>query len=77
MVFAFIDDVIYDNDGTAGIRYTVDEFSTWFDYWECRTMFCWKRTCIDDTGYIQPEGWIWRIIFNSGIASTLNIHLFV
>ena len=26
--FAFIDDVIYDNDGTARIRYTVDEFST-------------------------------------------------
>ena len=31
--FAFIDDVEYSNDGTARIKYTVDEFSTWWDYW--------------------------------------------
>lgn len=31
--FAFIDDVEYVSDGTCYIRYTIDEFSTWFDYW--------------------------------------------
>ncbi len=31
--FAFIDDVEYVSDGTCTIRYTVDEFSTWYDYW--------------------------------------------
>ena len=31
--FAFIDDVEYLSDGTCTIRYTVDEFSTWYDYW--------------------------------------------
>lgn len=31
--FAFIDDVEYVSDGTCRIRYTVDEFATWFDYW--------------------------------------------
>lgn len=31
--FVFIDDVEYNNDGTANIHYTVDEFATWFDYW--------------------------------------------
>ena len=31
--FAFIDDVEYVSDGSTNIRYTIDEFSTWYDYW--------------------------------------------
>ena len=31
--FAFIDNVEYVNDNCVRIRYTIDEFSTWFDYW--------------------------------------------
>lgn len=47
--FAFIDDVIYDNDGTARIRYTVDEFSTWFDYWNAEACFVEREHVGDDT----------------------------
>ena len=47
--FAFIDDVIYDNDGTARIRYTVDEFSTWFDYWDAEACFVEREHVSDDT----------------------------
>ena len=47
--FAFIDDVIYDNDGTARIRYTVDEFSTWFDYWDAEPCFIVREHVNDDT----------------------------
>lgn len=47
--FAFIDDVIYDNDGTARIRYTIDEFSTWFDYWNAEPCFVEREHVGDDT----------------------------
>lgn len=47
--FAFIDDVIYDNDGTARIRYTIDEFSTWFDYWDAEPCFVEREHVSDDT----------------------------
>lgn len=47
--FAFIDDVIYDNDGTARIRYTIDEFSTWFDYWNAEACFVEREHVGDDT----------------------------
>lgn len=47
--FAFIDDVIYDNDGTARIRYTIDEFSTWFDYWNPEPCFVEREHVSDDT----------------------------
>ena len=32
--FAFIDDLEYRNDGTTRIKYTIDNFATWFDYWD-------------------------------------------
>lgn len=56
--FAFIDDVIYDNDGTARIRYTVDEFSTWFDYWNAESCFIEREHVLDDTVGLHtiPEG---------------------
>lgn len=56
--FAFIDDVIYDNDGTARIRYTVDEFSTWYDYWDAEPCFIVREHVLDDTlgEHTIPEG---------------------
>ena len=56
--FAFIDDVIYDNDGTARIRYTIDEFSTWFDYWNPEPCFVEREHVNDDTIGLHtiPEG---------------------
>jgi hypothetical protein len=56
--FAFIDDVIYDNDGTARIRYTIDEFSTWFDYWNPQPCYI-LREHVNSDGigeHIYPEG---------------------
>lgn len=56
--FAFIDEVIYDNDGTARINYTIDEFSTWWDYWIRHTCFVAREHVSDDTVGLHtiPEG---------------------
>lgn len=56
--FAFIDDVEYSNDGTARIHYTVDEFSTWFDYWNPEPCFIEREHVNDDTIGLHtvPEG---------------------
>ena len=75
--FAFIDDVIYDNDGTARIRYTVDEFSTWFDYWNPEPCFVEREHVNDDTIglHTYPEGLEYGdyVINATGdIASSLN-----
>ena len=56
--FAFIDDVEYSNDGTARINYTIDEFSTWFDYWNPEPCFVVREHVNDDTIGLHtiPEG---------------------
>lgn len=35
--FAFIDEVIYDSDSSTRIKFTIDEHSTWFDYWDAKS----------------------------------------
>ena len=56
--FAFIDDVEYANDGTAKIRYTIDEFATWYDYWDAEPCFVVREHVRDDTIGLHtiPEG---------------------
>ena len=56
--FAFIDEVIYANDGTCKIRYTIDEFSTWFDYWDAEPCFVEREHVSNDTVGLHtiPEG---------------------
>ena len=56
--FAFIDDVEYANDGTSRIKYTIDEFSTWFDYWNPEPCFVEREHVNDDTVGLHtvPEG---------------------
>ena len=56
--FAFIDDVEYANDGTSRIKYTIDEFSTWFDYWNPEACFVEREHVNDDTigANTVPEG---------------------
>ena len=56
--FAFIDDVEYANDGTSRIKYTIDEFSTWFDYWNPEPCFVEREHVSDDTIGLHtvPEG---------------------
>lgn len=47
--FAFIDDVEYVSDGTCYIRYTIDEFSTWFDYWNSEACLVLREHVNSDT----------------------------
>ena len=47
--FAFIDDVEYVSDGTCLIRYIIDEFSTWFDYWNPEACLVLREHVNDDT----------------------------
>ena len=56
--FAFIDDVEYASDGTSKIKYTVDEFSTWYDYWNPQECFVVREHVNDDTigKHTYPEG---------------------
>lgn len=56
--FAFIDDVEYANDGTSKIYYTIDEYSTWFDYWNPESCFVIREHVNDDTVGLHtvPEG---------------------
>lgn len=56
--FAFIDDVIYANDGTAKIQFTIDEFATWFDYWNPEACFVEREHVTNDAVGLHtiPEG---------------------
>ena len=57
-MFFFIDDVEYSNDGTARINYTIDEYSTWHDYYTMLPCFVEREHVIDDTIGLHtvPEG---------------------
>lgn len=47
--FAWIDDVIYKSNGTTEIQYTIDYWSTWFDYWQKKPCFVVREHVNDDT----------------------------
>ena len=47
--FGFIDEVEYVSDKTTRINYTIDECSTWFDYWNPRKCFVVREHTNDDT----------------------------
>lgn len=47
--FAWIDDVIYRSDRCTELRYTVDVFSTWWDYWTRATCFVEREHPVNDS----------------------------
>lgn len=47
--FAWIDDVIYNGEKNTEIKYTVDAWSTWYDYWTAKTCFVIREHVNDDT----------------------------
>ena len=47
--FAWIDDVIYKGEKNTEIRYTIDSWSTWFDYWTAETCLVSREHVSDDT----------------------------
>lgn len=47
--FAFIDKVEYSSERSTKIYYTIDDFSTWFDYWIVKPCFVIREHAEDDT----------------------------
>ena len=56
--FAFIDKVVYLSELTTEIYYTIDIWSTWWDYWSTKACFIIREHVDDDTVGINtiPEG---------------------
>lgn len=56
--FAFIDRVEYNSPSSTKIHYTIDEFSTWWSYWEAHSCFVVREHTMDDTigANTIPEG---------------------
>lgn len=47
--FAWIDEIIFNSDKNAEIRYTIDQWSTWHDYWNQKPCFVQREHVNDDT----------------------------
>lgn len=47
--FAFIDEVEYVSEKTVIVRYTIDEFHTWYDYWQPDLCFVEREHTNNDT----------------------------
>ena len=47
--FAWIDDVIYKSDKNCELVFTIDAWSTWFDYWTPKKCFINRQHVTDDT----------------------------
>ena len=47
--FAFIDDIRYESNGATRITFTIDECTTWFDYWHVEPCFVIREHTNDDT----------------------------
>ena len=56
--FAFIDKVEYNSEASTNIYYTIDEISTWWDYWTKKNCFVVREHVNDDTIGLHtiPEG---------------------
>lgn len=47
--FAWIDEVNYKNDKTTEIKFKIDSWSTWFDYWDPKSCYVIREHVSDDT----------------------------
>lgn len=56
--FAFVDSIEYVSDGAVIVRYTIDEFSTWWDYWYPEQCFIEREHAMTDNpgDNLIPEG---------------------
>lgn len=56
--FAFIDSVDYVSEKATRINYTIDNFSTWYEYWTAKQCFVIREHVMDDTVGLHtvPEG---------------------
>lgn len=56
--FGFIDDVIFENNQTTRICFTIDVWTTWYSYWDAKACFVIREHVTDDTVGLHtvPEG---------------------
>lgn len=47
--FAFIDDIKYLSENSTEIRYTIDVWTTWYDYWNAKACYVVREHVSDDT----------------------------
>lgn len=47
--FGWIDEVIYNGEKNTEIKYTIDVWSTWYDYWQVKPCFVAREHVNDDT----------------------------
>lgn len=66
--FAFIDNVKYLNENASEITYTIDIWTTWYDYWNSKACYVIREHVVDDTigAHTVPEGLETGDIINAG-----------
>ena len=75
--FAFIDEVNYISDSTTEIKYTIDYFSTWFDYWNPKSCFVIRQHATTDTAgsNLVPENLdLGEYVHNGAITEYFSIY---
>ena len=73
--FAFIDDVKYLSENSTEITFTVDVWSTWYDYWTPKACYVIREHVVDDSvgANLVPEGLeTGEYIINSHLADSYN-----
>lgn len=72
--FGFIDEIEYVSDRTVIVRYTIDEFSTWWDYWQPEQCMVEREHTSDDTigNNIVPEGFDLGSYVGNGASSPIG-----
>lgn len=82
--FAWIDEVKFVNPGACEISYTIDAWSTWFDYWNPKTCFVQREHVNDDTvgiNTVQENVNIGQLIcdneFNPNVIGSESYYWFV
>lgn len=72
--FAFVDEVNYISDSTTEIKYTIDYFSTWFDYWNPKQCFIIRQHATTDTigsNLVRENLELGEYVYN-GVTSNFN-----
>lgn len=73
--FGFVDEVIYENEHTTRIKYTIDVWTTWYNYWTAKACFVVREHVVDDTlgANTVPEGLeTGDYIVNSHLSDSYN-----
>ena len=78
--FAFIDDIKYLNENATEIRYTIDIWTTWYDYWSAKACYVIREHVVDDTlgANLVPENLdLGEYVINSHLSDSYNNDLVI